>query len=185
MHALLQWLLTQKRLRYLLSFILRYLGPRSNQEDAKEVWSSFSACALSRVIKTYDPGRGRSFPSYFLFCLKRHCFREREALREIHEHEQVLPEFSSGGRGGEIEEIVELGKEDSLSRVIELRDLLHKALDKITPLHAEAIIDHYIHGKLVAQIAADKKVAVGTVKAWLFRGRNEMRAELKVLGYVK
>lgn len=180
--ACLQWLLTKKRLRYLLSFILRHLGPRSGQEDAREVWSSFSAHTLLRVIKTYDPDRGRSFWSYFLLCLKRYCFRQRELLSEISAHEQIVDDLS-GGEGGTASEVAGRGEEDNTARIIELRELLQKAFDKIKPLHAEAMIDHYLRGKPISQIAAEKGVAEGTVKAWLFRGRHEMRAELKSLGY--
>jgi RNA polymerase sigma factor (sigma-70 family) len=51
-----QWLYTHK-LRYLLAFSLRHLGPYATREDAEDVWQRFMSKRWEGVVRNYDPAR--------------------------------------------------------------------------------------------------------------------------------
>jgi RNA polymerase sigma-70 factor (ECF subfamily) len=55
---------------------------------------------------------------------------------------------------------------------------LATALSTLRANHRRAIVLHYLGDLSVAQIAADERVAEGTVKSWLHRGRTSLAAQL-------
>ena len=171
------WLYKPHRQRFLLAFILRHLGPSARPEDAEDVWSEFALSSVERIMQSCDPGRGRSFPSYLGFCLKRECSRFRKSLERVSEREQqVLDELARS---------MALRVEENESGSIDPGELIREASGRITPRLAEAVKDHHLLGKPLAQIAAEREVALGTVKAWLHKGRQELKEELEKLGYRK
>lgn len=62
------------------------------------------------------------------------------------------------------------------------RVALASALAHLPAAQRRAVILHYLADLPVAQIAQEEKVAVGTVKAWLHRGRTALAARLRESG---
>lgn len=58
------------------------------------------------------------------------------------------------------------------------RVALVAALRKLPEAHRRALVLHYLADMSVADIAAETRVAVGTVKSWLHRGRAELATHL-------
>ncbi len=58
------------------------------------------------------------------------------------------------------------------------RVALDTALAKLPPKHRRAVVLHYLADLTVAEIAAQERVAEGTVKSWLHRGRTALATHL-------
>lgn len=56
--------------------------------------------------------------------------------------------------------------------------VLIDALRTLPVRHRQAIVLHYLAGRTVLEIAAEMRVAEGTVKSWLARARAALRVEL-------
>ncbi len=55
---------------------------------------------------------------------------------------------------------------------------LRKALAKLSPLHRTALVEHYLHGKMVKVMAREAGCPEGTIKRRLHDARKKLRAEL-------
>ena len=171
------WLYETNQYRLLLAFFFRHLGLSAQQEDAEDVLSELAMGQIQKIMQSYDPGRGRSFLSYLLFCLARDCSRSRKAREKVSARkQQALDELARS---------MALRGEEDESGSADPSDLIRKALGMITPRYAELLEDRHFRGKPVAQIAAELEVPLGTVKAWLSKGRLELKTALNKLGYRK
>jgi RNA polymerase sigma-70 factor (ECF subfamily) len=56
---------------------------------------------------------------------------------------------------------------------------LVRALRSLPADHRRAVVQHYMGGLSVAEIAAESDVADGTVKSWLHRGRTALAVQLR------
>ncbi|MBM0234030.1 SigE family RNA polymerase sigma factor [Micromonospora sp. STR1_7] len=59
------------------------------------------------------------------------------------------------------------------------RVALDVALAKLPPTQRRAVVLHYLADLSVAEIAAQERVAEGTVKSWLHRGRTALATHLR------
>ncbi|MGC5290106.1 SigE family RNA polymerase sigma factor [Micromonospora sp. DT231] len=59
------------------------------------------------------------------------------------------------------------------------RVALHAALSTLPPNQRRAVVLHYLADLTVAEIAAQERVAEGTVKSWLHRGRAALATQLR------
>jgi RNA polymerase sigma-70 factor (ECF subfamily) len=67
----------------------------------------------------------------------------------------------------------EYAQEPSPNRVA-----VHAALATLAPSHRRVVIMYYLADMTVGQIAQQERVAVGTVKSWLYRARVSLAAQL-------
>jgi RNA polymerase sigma factor (sigma-70 family) len=172
------WLFDDK-FKYLMLFILHRLGDWAELTDAMDAWSSFCAPGLLSVIEHYDPMRGRGFFSYLLFCLKRHCNRYTADVLTTRDRELPLV-FSSDG------EEWELQLEDpmpgmTIEQLMEIRDQLQNAINSLRPHVADVVVNYYLQGESIAEIAGRMKVPASTIRTWLFRARKDMKRMLTEL----
>jgi RNA polymerase sigma factor (sigma-70 family) len=177
--ACVMWLFSAQ-LERLLVFTLHWLGKNSSIHDAHDAWMSFCLESLRRTVDTYDPTRGRRFPSYLHLCLQRHCarIRKKRLLRDEHERHLDGPEYPhyefelriSGG-----------ARESDLHDRIECRDLLQKALNRMPSDLAIVIFDHHFMGHAISVIAERSRVPEGTMKMRLHRARIRMKEEIRQL----
>lgn len=64
------------------------------------------------------------------------------------------------------------------------RVAVQEALSRLPAHHRRAVVLHYLADLSVAEIAAQEKVAVGTVKSWLHRARTALAAHLSTTSEV-
>ncbi|MFF3732836.1 sigma-70 family RNA polymerase sigma factor [Streptomyces sp. NPDC002476] len=62
--------------------------------------------------------------------------------------------------------------------------LVRAALDQLTPIHREVVVDLYYHGRTVAETAERIGVPEGTVKSRAYYGTRALRAALQDQGLV-
>lgn len=65
----------------------------------------------------------------------------------------------------------------------EIREVFQSVLPELSPFSQEAIADFYFEGNTIAQIAALRKLPIGTVKRRLFEARHQLRNALQKKGY--
>src|SRR5262249_10874972 len=73
---------------------------------------------------------------------------------------------------------VEVAADDDLMEALETSESglrLHKALGQVTSIHRRVLIDHFIHGHSVKQIAKRRRIPVGTVLSRIFGAKRALR----------
>jgi len=147
------------------------------EENAQDAWNSFWTDSLIGVVKNFNPEKS-AFLTYLSTSLKHHCDRFASHLRHIHTKESQL--------SGDDPERQELQFEDPsldsnpLKRLEqkELLRLVQEGLDGLKPCYAKVVIDHYIKEQSIAEIADRLQIPCGTVKAWLYRGRQGIKQHM-------
>ena len=64
----------------------------------------------------------------------------------------------------------------------ECRDLVRQGIRALPAKHREAIWLHYVKERSYHEITEELRVPLGTVKVWLYRGRNQLRDAFERMG---
>ena len=152
---------------------LHLLGDKDLAEDmAQEAFLR----AFQRLT-LFDPNKG-SFSTWLMTLTTRLCLN---ALKRRGLEQQWIAE-----QEGETFELAELG-EDALSPeeewwAAERRLVIRKLLSTMHPMQRAILLLRYGEEMSIQEIAQVLQVPIGTVKAWLFRGREVLRRKLKEVG---
>ncbi len=153
---------------------VQMLGDADWAEDlAQEVFLR----AFSRLT-LFDPQRG-SFSAWLMTMTTRLCLN---ALKGHAAQEQHLIPLDEADEMGEtlMDEACPNPEEIWWER--ERRALIGQLLAALPPMQRAALLLRYGEDMSVQEVADSLKVPVGTVKAWLFRGREGLRRRLKEVG---
>ncbi len=158
-------------LEYLYALGVRLTGNHTAAEDLVQD-------ALLRALRGFAGLRNRERPRPWLTCVLTTAFYDR--LRDIWEHDTVSvdEEFDL------FDTIVEEDPFPYSDRVhldfLELFDdvKLIEVLQRVHPSHRTALILAYVYGYKAREIAEITSAPLGTVLAWLHRGRKQLEREL-------
>ena len=151
---------------------LHLLGDRDLAEDlAQEAFlRAFQRLAM------FDPNKG-SFSTWLMTLTTRLCLN---ALKKRTSEQQWISE--------QADETVELFEtSDDLTPeeewwAMERRAFVRQLLSTLPPMQRAVLLLRYGEEMSIHEIAQTLQVSVGTVKAWLFRGREALRRKLKEVG---
>ncbi len=161
-------------LEYLYAFAVRLCGNRTLAEDLVQD-------ALLRAFRGFPRLRNRERPRLWLTRVLTCCYHDR--FRADHEADKTLS-LDSNGRIDLFDTIIEEDPFPYSDRVhldfLELFDDVKviEVLQRLHPAHRTALILAYIYGYKAREIAEITSKSVGTVLAWLFRGRKQLEREL-------
>lgn len=155
---------------YGLAFHL--LGDSDLAEDlAQEAFlRAFERLAL------FDPSKG-SFSNWLMTLTTRLCFN---ALKRRKLERQWIEESETEFETEVLSELPSLTEEDW--DTLERRIFVRRFLSSLPPQQRAALLLRYAEGMSVQEIAQILQVPIGTVKVWLFRGREVLRRKLKEVG---
>jgi RNA polymerase sigma-70 factor (ECF subfamily) len=149
------------------SLAFRMLGERAWAEDL--VQEAFLR-AYTR-LSLYD--LNRSFATWLLNLTARLCLN---ALRDYHTQAKYL------GQAAKEWNPEALSLEERLYER-ERNRTLHRLLQQLPAEQRAAVLLHYYEGYDVKQVAEALGSPVGTIKTWLYRGRESLREWLKQAGW--
>jgi RNA polymerase sigma-70 factor (ECF subfamily) len=156
--------LVDRHKRLVYGVILRTVADRSRADDlAQEVFL--------RVHRGLPSFRGDSSLTTWLFRITRNvCLEVRDRRRFEASLEEMLADRTD----------LEPGAADRAFGEIELKDRLDKALAQLPPPARFLISAHYLGGQKYEELAEALEIPVGTVKTYLYRARQRLRALLEV-----
>ena len=151
---------------------LHLLGDRDLAEDlAQEAFlRAFQRLAM------FDPNKG-SFSTWLMTLTTRLCLN---ALKKRTAEQQWLLE-----QVDETLELAEMSDEFTPEEewwATERRAIIRQLLSTLHPMQRAVLLLRYGEEMSIHEIAQTLQVPVGTVKAWLFRGREALRRKLKEVG---
>jgi len=151
---------------------LHILGDRDLAEDlAQEAFlRAFQRLAM------FDPRKG-SFSAWLMTLTTRLCLNALK--RRTHEQQQFSEQEDENLEL--VEGSDELTPEDEWW-AMERRALVRQLLSTLPPMQRAVLLLRYGEEMSVHEIAQTLQVPVGTVKAWLLRGREALRKKLKEVG---
>lgn len=148
------------------------LGDRDLAEDlAQEAFlRAFQRLAM------FDPNKG-SFSTWLMTLTTRLCLNAlKKRVSEQHWiSEQTEETFEFAGTSDELTPEEEWWG-------VERRNLVRQLLSTLNPMQRAVLLLRYGEEMSINEIAQTLQVPVGTVKAWLFRGREALRRKLKEVG---
>ncbi|MGQ9462429.1 MAG: RNA polymerase sigma factor [Candidatus Fervidibacter sp.] len=151
---------------------LHLLGDRELAEDlAQETFLR----AFQRLTM-FDPNKG-SFSTWLLTLTTRLCLN---ALKKRTAEQQWLCEQDESLEVLEPREISPSPEEQWWE--VERRVVVQQILLTLPPPQRAALLLRYGEGMSIQEIAQALQVPIGTVKGWLFRGRETLRRKLKGVG---
>jgi RNA polymerase sigma-70 factor, ECF subfamily len=138
-------------------------GILRNRDAAEEV----TAAALATAFAKKDQFRGEASFSTWVEAIARN-----EARRCLSRNRTVALESLGAAEPSQWtqREMVADAPDGS-----EARAKLRKALRKIPAIHRRALLDHFIHGRSVKQIARREGIPLGTVLSRIFTGKRILR----------
>ncbi|GBC98756.1 ECF RNA polymerase sigma factor SigW [bacterium HR17] len=129
-------------------------------------------------LALFDPQRG-AFATWLMTITTRLCLNalERRSAVTFVPLEEEADEDTA-------EPVPTLPDPESEWWARERRRWVQQALSQLPPNQRAALLLRYAEGLSVAEIAEALNASVGTVKAWLFRGRETLRRQLKRAGWL-
>ncbi|MCX7643325.1 MAG: sigma-70 family RNA polymerase sigma factor [Armatimonadetes bacterium] len=127
-------------------------------------------------LALFDPNKG-SFSTWLMTLTTRLCLN---ALKKRTSEQQWVSEQED-----EAFELLEASDESTPEEewwAMERRRLIRQLLSTLHPMQRAVLLLRYGEGMSIQEIAQTVQVPVGTVKAWLFRGREALRRKLKEAG---
>lgn len=161
-------------LEYLYAYAVRLCGNRTLAEDIVQD-------ALLRAFRGFPRLRNQDRPRLWLTRVLTCCYRDR--FRKEHEAGKVLS-LDSEAQFDLFDRITEEDPFPYSDRVhldfLELFDdvKIIEVLQRLHPYHRMALILAYVYGYKTREIAEITGKSVGTVLAWLFRGRKQLERQL-------
>lgn len=156
---------------------LHLLGnPDASEDLAQEAFlRAFTRLAL------FDPKRD-SFAAWLLTLTTRLCLN---ALKRRMTEERWLTSLETANNEEELTLMDEtMPSPEELWWAKERRLIVRRLLMTLPPMQRAAMLLHYGEGMTVQEVAKALETSVGTVKSWLFRGREALRRKLKEVGVV-
>jgi RNA polymerase sigma-70 factor (ECF subfamily) len=151
----------------LLQYAIHYLGDEAEAED------------VTQAVKALPSFKGDSAISTWLYRIMTNACID---LRRKSANRKTIYFF---GKNNDAEETVIIDPTDPLPlpeeqhELNEMKAVIQRALDQLTPEHRTTLILHDLHGFKYQEIAAMTQTGLGTVKSRLFYARQEMRKKLK------
>jgi RNA polymerase sigma-70 factor (ECF subfamily) len=163
--------LLEKFRKPLFHYAIHYLG---NESDAEDVTQE----VLLKAVRALATFKGESTVTTWLYrIMVNNCidYRRKAAVRPV-----SYLTYSNGDEDETVKEIKDPNPlpEEELEQ-IELRAVIKKTLNQLTPEHRTIIVLHDLQGFKYQEIAEMTKASLGTVKSRLFYARQELR---KLLG---
>lgn len=151
---------------------LHLLGDRDLAEDlAQEAFlRAFQRLAM------FDPNKG-SFSNWLMTLTTRLCLNALK--KRTSEQQRILEQEDEAVELFEISD--DLTPEEGWWQA-ERRTLVRQLLSTLPPMQRAVLLLRYGEEMSIQEIAQTLQVPVGTVKAWLFRGREALRRKLKEVG---
>ncbi|MFN3420313.1 MAG: RNA polymerase sigma factor [Armatimonadota bacterium] len=148
------------------------LGDRDLAEDlAQEAFLR----AFER-LSMFDPSKG-SFSTWLMTLTTRLCLN---ALKKRTSEQQWISEQLDDSF--ELVETSENSTPEEEWWAMERRAFVQRVLSTLHPMQRAVLLLRYGEEMTIQEIAQTLQVPVGTVKAWLFRGREALRRKLKEVG---
>ena len=82
-----------------------------------------------------------------------------------------------------VEEVQPLQEAEQYAEQREQRELVNRLLAELPDTHRAAVVLFYLEDRSVEEVARTLKQKPGTVKVWLFRAREKMKALMEATGY--
>ena len=139
-----------------------------NLEDAKDLVQETLLAALMSINK----GKEISEPKSWLMTVLNHKYYDM--LRQKYRKPTVC-----------IDEIGEIPDESQIDDGSDDAENIRRCLATLTRIYREVLVNYYMNGKSVAEIAQLLKIPEDTVKNRLFTGRKHMRKEFTMESYTK
>lgn len=151
---------------------LHLLGDRDLAEDlAQEAFlRAFQRLAM------FDPNKG-SFSTWLMTLTTRLCLN---ALKKRTSEQQWILEQAD--ETDELSETSDAPTPEEEWWAMERRMLVQRLLSTLPPMQRAVLLLRYGEEMSIHEIAQTLQVSVGTVKTWLFRGRDALRRKLKEVG---
>jgi RNA polymerase sigma-70 factor (ECF subfamily) len=155
----------------LLQYAIHYLGDEAEAEDVTQD-------VLLKAVKALPSFKGDSAISTWLYRIMTNACID---LRRKSANRKTIYFF---GKNNDAEETVTIDPTDPLPlpeeqhELNEMKAVIQRALDQLTPEHRTTLILHDLHGFKYQEIAAMTQTGLGTVKSRLFYARQEMRKKL-------
>jgi len=143
---------------------LRVCRTSEDAEDAVQqtLW------AVTRSIHAFR--RAAAMSTWLFTIVRNYCLRLVGRERFYADLDVAVPSLSDSRPSAENELVSD-----------ELREILAKALSRLTPLHREVILFRDIEGLSAPEAAAALGISVAALKSRLHRAREELRAEVRRL----
>ncbi len=151
--------------RRLLYYVMRMVQDEASAWDVlQEVW----IVVFRRITKLKDP---RAFRVWlYRIAHDRAVSRVRQVRRRDRQDKER--ELAAGPEEDPVEDLAH----------IENVELLHAALQRLSPPHREALTLYFLEGMDYAQIAEVTRTSIGTVRSRLHYARKQVRQWIEVLG---
>ncbi len=130
-----------------------------NRDTAEDV----TAAALATAWQNRNQFRGES--SLYTWC---YSIAVNEARRRLRRNQAVSLESIDSPDSKELPE------PDTLTPTLE-RSEVQEALRRIPALYRRTLVDHFVRGYSVKQIAGQNRIPVGTVLSRIFAGKRHLR----------
>jgi RNA polymerase sigma-70 factor (ECF subfamily) len=127
--------------------------------------------AFLTAFQALGQWRGESAFSSWLFAVAANTYRSQMRRRRLPAH-TLDPVLAS----------IEPPSTDSAAEAVEVEGLVRRAVSALPARYRDAIVLFYFHNMDVRQTARSLRLAEGTVKARLHRGRALLRKRLGLLG---
>ena len=82
-----------------------------------------------------------------------------------------------------VEEVQPLQEAEQYAEQREQREMVKRLLAELPDTHRAAVVLFYLEDRSVEEVARTLKQKPGTVKVWLFRAREKMKARMEATGY--
>jgi len=154
--------------------------PGISLEDTDEIFNSFLARRIDRLLGLYDPEKG-DLGTYIRYCLIRHCNAGATRLWRKKEEESSI--LSANGEE-DLLRALDTSVEGNPERCLEQRMLRQTIEDALQSAVAELpdrfreVVEMFSDGKSYDTIAEDLGVSLAIVKNRLHRARQRLRSKL-------
>jgi RNA polymerase sigma factor (sigma-70 family) len=184
-----EWLLEDEQLQYLLNFTLRILsrtlrntGLKVAPKHAEQVFWDYIGKLWQQDLEKYDPAEGRRFWNYLLKWLEYYC--QTEGKKIILNSSQFIDNQVQTDEGEEIElEFRDSGLQpDEAFELKERREKVRKCVMALPADYRVVTILFYFAEMLVKDIAAMLGISEELVKVRLFRARHKLAECLRKEG---
>jgi RNA polymerase sigma-70 factor (ECF subfamily) len=138
-----------------------------NREDAEDI----TATAFAAAFKNRNRFRGEASPQTWLYAIAMNEARSRRRGRAL------SLESIEGS------DALKIAEQNSMDRPFETRECcpqIWKALRRVPRVYRRVLIEHFVRGYSVKQIAKCQRVPLGTVLSRIFKAKRILRAAWEV-----
>lgn len=170
----LEWLFEEEQLRRIMRFVASRRG--SDLYDAHDAWNSFFPNIQKHVIRRYDPARGKTFWSFLLFCLEKHCLQAVRSALKTKSREDLVGDYKAISLI-----LIDQRAESNPEEKLVIKDLVEKGINELYRKNhklAEVLVAIDLEQRDQADLAAELGMHENTLRVRLFRARGELKSIL-------